>query len=727
MGRLIRFLVMRRLLPMMLVMACTPVPAEPEPEPRVQVEPEVLPDLVEDPEVRFPLDAGSFAPSHTQVINRVEDLADVDKCAPCHADIVEQWKSSAHASASLSNPWYRAVVDEFREARGREASRFCAGCHDVALLVDGVMDVDPRPDDPRAHAGVSCLVCHSTVRRSTDGNGSYTLDLSEVPLPDPNDEAQVEAHRRRVAPDGLRSALQCGTCHRSFMGTEMGNPHHIPGLDDLGGWQRSPYAGGHADRIDDEIEERTCQQCHMKPELVEHDFAADDHMQVSSHRVAAGQTAMLAQTSEVSLQRARELLQSALTIDVAAARAGNRWAYPAEDVSLRRARTLDLDIVVRNIGAGHEFPGGTRDIQDSWIEVTIRDAEGSVVASAGTAHENRDDPTAFLLRTVMMDEEGTPDETHFVHRFRAAAFDRSVSARDAIVVRYSAELPAAATGPLQVEARLRHRRHGSQLRELACRATRSPRGRAFARAARSLGRVPLDACAPEPITDLARRVVTLGGEGESVGDRPRFDRHYDHALGLLHAVQERLDEARPVLTAAIEVAPDDRRRAAAFVLLGRLSGRQGRLEEALRHLERADELVPNHPAVYSARGHAYAQVWQWESAASAYEVASELASNDALVWRDLARARGSAGDERGALDAAWEGLRLRPRDPDLLRSQSLALTALEDGRSEEARALFLEHRRVDEQPRLLRRCQREIPGCDRDRQPVPRIEMRQGG
>lgn len=238
--------------------------------------------------------------------------------------------------------------------------------------------------------------------------------------------------------------------------------------------------------------------------------------------------------------------------------------------------------------------------------------------------------------------------------------------------------------------------------------------------------MPLDACAAEPITDLAQRVVVLGGGDESVEERPRFDRHYDHALGLLHAVQERLDEARPVLAAALEAAPDDRRRAAAFVLLGRLAGRQGRLEEALRHLERADELVPNHPAVYSARGHAYAQVWQWESAASAYEVASELASHDALVWRDLARARGSAGDERGALDASWEGLRLRPRDPDLLRSQSLALTALEDARSEDARAMFLQHRRVDEQPRLLRRCQREIPGCDRDRQPVPRIEMRQG-
>ena len=708
--------------------ACTPPPSqEPEPEPEPERERESLPALVESPEVRFPPAGGAFAPSHTQVINRVEDITDVEKCEPCHADVVAQWRQSAHSQASFNNPWYRAGIDAFREERGNEASRFCAGCHDIALLIEGAMDVEIRPDDPRAHAGVTCLVCHSTVRRTTDGNGSYTLDLSEVILPDPNVPEQVEAHRRRVAPDELRTSLQCGTCHRSFLGEEMGNPHHLPGIDDLGGWRRSVFGASHADQIErEDLEERTCQQCHMSPELAEHDFAADEHGRVSSHRVAAAQTAMHAQTGEASLERARELLDTAATIDVAAARAGRRWAYPAETVSLRRARSLDLDIVVRNVGAGHKFPGGTRDIQDTWIELAITDANGRVIASAGTAHEEREDPTAFRLRSVLLDEEGTPDEVHFVHRFRAPAYDRTIDPRDSMVARYRAELPADVALPLRVDARLRHRRHGIRLRELACRDSRSPRGRAFARAARALGRVPLDGCAPQPVTELARRVVTLGGEGENLGERSRFERHYAHAQGLLHAVQERLDEARGPLAAALEAADDDRARAAVFVLLGRLAGRQGRLEEALRHLERADELVPNHPAVWWSRGHAYAQVWQWESAAHAYEVASELAPNDVLVWRDLARARGSAGDERGALEASWEGLRFGPRHPDLLRSQSLALTALEDERADEARALFLEHRRVDEQPRLLRRCQREIPGCDRDRQPVPLIEMRQG-
>ncbi len=719
---------MRCLLVLFVIAACTPrEPRRVDPDPPPDREVETLPTVVADPDIRFPLDAGSLAPSHTQVINAVEEIANVEKCEPCHADVVAQWRQSAHAQASFNNPWYRAGVDAFRDARGNEASRFCAGCHDIALLVDGAMDAEIRADDPRAHAGVTCLVCHSTARRTADGNGSYTLDLTEVLLPDPNVPEQVEAHRRRVAPDGLRTSLQCGTCHRSFVGTEMGNPHHVPGIDDLGAWRRSVHGGSHADQIDAEgIEERTCQQCHMTPEHAESDFAAGADHQVSSHRVAAAQTAMHAQSGDASLQRAQEMLQSAATVDIAAARAGRRWAYPAESVTFRRARALELDVVVRNIGAGHKFPGGTRDIQDTWIEVTITDAEGSVVASAGTAHDRRDDPTAFRLRSVLLDEEGTPDEVHFVHRFRAAAFDRTIAPRDAMVARYRAELPANVALPLKVEARLRHRRHGRELRELACRATRSPRGRAFARAARALGRTPLDGCAEQPITELARRVVTLGGDGESVGDQPVFERHYAHALGLLHGVQERLDEARPVLAAALEAAQTDRDRAAVFVLLGRVSGRQGRLEEALRHLERADGLVPNHPAVHWARGHAYAQVWQWENAASAYEVASELASNDVLVWRDLARARGSSGDERGALEAAWEGLRFGPRHPDLLRSQSLALTALEDERADTARAIFLQHRRVDEQPRLLRRCQREIPGCDRDRQPVPLIEMREG-
>src|SRR3974377_1005086 len=61
-------------------------------------------------------------------------LTETESCAGCHADAAAQWASSAHAFASFNNPIYRVVVDAYRARVGRDKSRFCAGCHDVALL-----------------------------------------------------------------------------------------------------------------------------------------------------------------------------------------------------------------------------------------------------------------------------------------------------------------------------------------------------------------------------------------------------------------------------------------------------------------------------------------------------------------------------------------------------------------------------------------------------------------
>ena len=764
---------------LLLLVACDePPPArEPAAEPaRIPDEPPPAePAPTERQRARLPHDAGAFAPAHFALEGEVqEDLTDVERCAACHADVAAQWRSSAHAHASFGNPWYRAVVDAFREERGPEASRFCAGCHDIALLVDGAMDEEVRPDDRRAHAGVTCLVCHSTVESRADGNGSYRLRVAPVPIPDPNDPEEVESHRRRVVPEGLRTGALCGSCHRSFLGPEMGNPHHLPGIDDVGAWRRSPFAGSHAERVDTPLERRTCQGCHMAPEAAPHDFAATEGM-VASHRVVGAHTALHAQTRPEAAPAERSRLGGAASVDVAAARVGERWAYPAERATPRPGAPLAFDVVVRNREAGHHFPGGTRDIQDSWLEVEVRDARGRLLGEAGTRQARREDPTALRLRAVLLDEEGRPDERHFVHAFRALAFDRSLEARDALAVRYTLRLPARFEAPLRIEARLRHRRHPRALRELACRASRSRRGRAFERCARRFGRTPLDGCVEEPITEVARRVVVLDGgaapeaeagardrEGAGVeaeagaeaeaearagagaregagaearaGSAP-WARLHDLALGLLHGVQERLDEARPVLEAALAALEEDRSledderaraEAALRVLQGRVAGRQGRIDEALAHLEAAEALLPGHPAIARARGHAHAQVWQWPEAVTAYAAAAEGAPGDVFAWRDLARALGSAGDPEGALDAARRGLAFGPRQPDLLRSQALALGDLDadDPLHGPAHAAFLAHRRVDAQPALLRRCQRDVPGCDRDRQPVPQIRLR---
>ena len=225
----------------------------------------------------------------------VTRLARTDDCTDCHADVASQWAHSAHAYASFDNPWYRASIDTFREQRGREESRFCAGCHDPLLLLSGDIDRDVTPDNELAYAGITCLVCHSIESTRAEGNGSYSLTGAPVLIPDPADPAQIDAHRTRLSLDPLRTGELCGSCHRSFSGPAMGNQNHNPGIDDLGDWRSSAFAGGAPERIV-AVDARSCQGCHMPVQPASpREVAGSRDGVIASHRWAASHDALAAQ------------------------------------------------------------------------------------------------------------------------------------------------------------------------------------------------------------------------------------------------------------------------------------------------------------------------------------------------------------------------------------------------------------------------------------------------
>src|SRR5579859_2307819 len=96
--------------------------------------------LANDPAVppvaaRLPASHGPLDPSQTAVdgVTSGSVVTETESCAGCHADVAAEWAASAHAFGSFNNPIYRASVDRFRRVVGKDASRFCAGCHDVAL------------------------------------------------------------------------------------------------------------------------------------------------------------------------------------------------------------------------------------------------------------------------------------------------------------------------------------------------------------------------------------------------------------------------------------------------------------------------------------------------------------------------------------------------------------------------------------------------------------------
>ncbi len=671
------------------------------------------------PSLRLPSAPGAFAPAFTAAADEVDGralAATVDTCETCHAEVTAQWRASAHAASSFDNPIYRYSVERFREATSRDQSRFCAGCHDLALLVDGAMAEPIDHADPRASAGVTCGVCHNTSSATVDGNGSLSLAAAAAVLPTEGDAASIEAHRRRYRPTpDLDESTLCAACHRSFVSATARPGHHLAGIDDVGMWQRSPFGGGELSRIEVEpVERQGCRDCHMAPEKAD-DPAADPHGNVRSHRFAGGHTWLASLNADPAQRAATEaMLRKAMRVDVAAVRyADGSLHVPTETAPLRAGETLDFEVVLENRGTGHRFPGGTRDAHATWVEVVVEDGEGHALAVSG--HEGPDREAHRLLAAVL-DPEGHPVDNHDVHRFAAPGYDTTVPPRDVRLVRYRWTVPAEVSPPVKVSVKLWHRTRRAAFARHAC-AERRPGER--------------DTCQPPPTTLVAEASSTLG-QPQPTSSEPLSTRLLALARGWNHGLVEDLDAARPVLDAAAAAADASPRLRAAIALeRARLAGRQGRMSELDTWLAEADGQLSGHPASAWVRARALMRVFRHAEASTWLRVAA-AATSDPRVQEALAVSLGSAAKPRAALGAATQGLVLDPRQPDLLRVQWLSWSKLYPAAGgpvpsasatrpdvgERAREAFLAHRRVDSAPQLRSRCSDEVPGCARERTPA---------
>ena len=179
---------------------------------------------VDEFEPSLPARPGEHAPSFARSKGGHGDrLAEVDACTECHAEQVSQWRDSMHALASFNNPFYRKAFDDFDAQAGREKTRFCAGCHDPAVMFDTGIEAEIEPSQPNAHAGVTCGVCHGAVDATRDGNGSYVIEPGRVRAPADDTEAAIAKHRREMSTEKVEEEALCVSCHRGFIDHRTGH------------------------------------------------------------------------------------------------------------------------------------------------------------------------------------------------------------------------------------------------------------------------------------------------------------------------------------------------------------------------------------------------------------------------------------------------------------------------------------------------------------------------
>lgn len=328
-----------------------------------------------------------------------------DTCGGCHSEIYEQWLNSMHNIAH-KDPLYVQVslflrkgltnADEIKEAES------CVKCHTPVGVVSGY---PTKVSDDRskvaeiAREGIQCDYCHSAVSAKkmynnglvlSPGNGMDDPGTKRGPFKD----SKADFHKSAYSEFHTGSEI-CGTCH---------NVKHVVFDTVLEStydeWKNGPY------NSKDPAKRITCQGCHMyqRPGIAATGSterpanpgkAADDgpdRKHIFTHYFVGGNSLIPGTMGDDAKNKmAIERLKNAATLEI----------------DEKGAAGGEIDIIVKNTGAGHYLPTGLTDTRQMWLEIVIKDSKNRIVFSSGKADSSGYLPKKTIVyNTIFGDGKG---------------------------------------------------------------------------------------------------------------------------------------------------------------------------------------------------------------------------------------------------------------------------------------------------------------------------------
>jgi len=440
-------------------------------------------------------------------------------CERCHSDIYKQWNSSMHHFSSFNNQWYRKSIEYMQEVDGVKPSKWCAGCHDPALLFSGKFDTPVRENihTPEANAGLGCMMCHSIVDvKSTMGQGDFILEYpklhelaaSENPvirgLHDFMVRLNPEPHRRVFLKPFMRDQVPefCSGCHKVHLDQPFNNYRWLRGFNEYDNWQASGVSGQGARSFYYPPNPMMCADCHMP--LVPSKDEGNIDGYVHSHRFPGANTAVpIANEDAVQLEASRKFLQDGqLSVDIFAISpiskeeaAKKASEYPKQELSttfavgeesetssakgpagrarpitaplgrvdaaVRRGDDVLVDVVVRTRKVGHFFPGGTVDAFDVWLELQATDDKGQTIFWSGKVADDGKgpvDPGAHFYKSLQIDSHGNPINKRNAWATRAVVYVHLIPPGAADTAHFRLHVPESAGEHITLHSKLNYRK-----------------------------------------------------------------------------------------------------------------------------------------------------------------------------------------------------------------------------------------------------------------------------
>ena len=597
-------------------------------------------------------------------------------CARCHQDIVVQWESSAHRFASFNNPFYEATVTDMRNNSnepniwvekhvahfkdigpngiGRAKSKWCSGCHDPSLMLAGKMNRIIDRNTPEAQAGLTCLACHSIDKiHNKTGNGNYNIaDEQEDPylfatskdeslgafLHDAAIKAKPEAHMQQMMQPFFAKSEFCMTCHKVSLSEPVNNYRWLRGQDEYDNWHDSGVSLNAARTFYLPSFKKECQDCHMPPEKAPlGDLAATNGM-VRSHRFIAANTALpFIRNDTITLNKTVSFLQNEkLGVDIFSVKSATQsepiMGLNQPGLSLKTGEQVTVDVVVRNKGVGHTFPGGTNDSNEGWLEFTVKDDTGYVLIISGFIDaKGHLDQNAHTFKAVLVDKNSDAIHKRNGQDIHVSVYTNVIGPGTADIAHYTFTIPKELESKkLTMEARLMHRKFDQKYLEFAYET--NPEGfKQF----KEIPKLPITVIATDKIDFLVSDSKTyFSNRSDQKNQRQATEwiRYNDYGIGLLLE-----GDYRGAIRAFEKVAELHPTGLDGPLNLAKTALREGNIEEAYKHLRKCEELKKGDPQVAWVWARVRQEDGLYEDAIAAYTYVLKSFPDDRATRRQLGR------------------------------------------------------------------------------------------
>jgi Tfp pilus assembly protein PilF/nitrate/TMAO reductase-like tetraheme cytochrome c subunit len=430
----------------------------------------------------FKFGPNPFAPSNASSATGTfipgEKFVDSKRCGTCHTDAHAQWRQSAHGNA-FREPFYQKNVKDLQNQRGIEFTRHCESCHNPAALFSGALTKNSKVKRPFDEDGVSCVSCHSIQGATGQGIGGYVMGEPALLVKEDGTRLlagvtdqqvldDIPSHRRAMMRPLLKSAQFCASCHKSQVPRELNDYKFIRAFALGDEYQMSSFSkeSPHPYYVRDK---ETCNSCHMKREPAPLFDVSAKQGQLTSHRWPAANTAIpFFYKWPEQLDAVTKFLEAdAVGIDIFALRRKPQGISTEEFIAplnrsgftISAADRITAEVVITNKNIGHSFPPELRDFYEAYVEFVVTDESGKTLYQSGFIKPNGYlDESAHNYKTYLVKNDGSFNDKHHIWRTRAISQNNMIHSGRSDVARYQFRIPAGATGPLRLRARVQYRR-----------------------------------------------------------------------------------------------------------------------------------------------------------------------------------------------------------------------------------------------------------------------------